>query len=522
MQLRILKLSGVAVLVLAALGGVWLLSLPQAAATTAATSIEQAETDAMLAALKPPKRARPLIAIVGINDSTEVTDYLMPFGVLRRADVADVTLLATGSGPVKLFPVLTVEPEASVAAFDAQNPQGADYVIVPAMSRDDDPAVLAWLKSQAANGATIVGVCAGAKVVAAAGLLDGKRATTHWYYLDELRRKHPAVHYVADRRLVVDKGVATTTGISASLPVALTLIEAIAGREKAEAVGRSIGVTQWDARHNSGAFRFTRQFAMTAIGNTAAFWNRERLGIELTPGIDEVSLALAADAWTRTYRSRAISYSPTGGAQRTRNGLGVLPDRVTANWPAKTRLPAIGERQPALVLDETLQEISARYGRRTADFVATQLEYPRKTEAAVAEALVRQRATDLAKAIQTKDIETVMSFYAPDIVSFDLDPPLRYSGTSSKRRAWQELFARFAGPIGYEIRELSVAADGDLAFVHAVNHVSGAMANGRTTSIWVRWTACFRRFGDAWLVQHDHVSVPADLERGQAVVNLTP
>ena len=339
MQLRILKLSGVAVLVLAALGGVWLLSLPQAAATTAATSIEQAETDAMLAALKPPKRARPLIAIVGINDSTEVTDYLMPFGVLRRADVADVTLLATGSGPVKLFPVLTVEPEASVAAFDAQNPQGADYVIVPAMSRDDDPAVLAWLKSQAANGATIVGVCAGAKVVAAAGLLDGKRATTHWYYLDELRRKHPAVHYVADRRLVVDKGVATTTGISASLPVALTLIEAIAGREKAEAVGRSIGVTQWDARHNSGAFRFTRQFAMTAIGNTAAFWNRESLGIELTPGIDEVSLALAADAWTRTYRSRAISYSPTGGAQRTRNGLGVLPDESLRIGPRKPCFP---------------------------------------------------------------------------------------------------------------------------------------------------------------------------------------
>ena len=244
--------------------------------STAAPPIAQEEADAILAALKPPKRQRPLIAIVGINDATEVTDYLMPYGILRRADVADVVALATGPGPVKLYPALTVEPQATVAEFDAQHPEGADYVIVPAMSRDDDPAVLEWLRSQAAKGATIIGVCAGAKVVGEAGLLDGKRATTHWYFVKELRTKHPAIQYVADRRLVVDQGVATTTGITASMPMSLTLIEAIAGRDKAEAVGRDLGVTQWDARHDSEAFQFTRPFALTAIGNTVAFWNRER------------------------------------------------------------------------------------------------------------------------------------------------------------------------------------------------------------------------------------------------------
>src|SRR5438093_8060881 len=100
------------------------------------------------------------------------------------------------------------------------------------------------------------------------------------------------MRYVEDRRLVVDDGVATTTGISASMPMSLTLIEAIAGRDKAEAVGRDLGLAQWDTRHDSGAFQFTRPFALTAIRNTMAFWNREQLGIELAPGIDEVSLAL--------------------------------------------------------------------------------------------------------------------------------------------------------------------------------------------------------------------------------------
>jgi transcriptional regulator GlxA family with amidase domain len=364
------------VVILLAIGGAWILSLPPAPVITAAPPIGKQEADATLTALKPPKRGRPLIAIIGINDATEVTDYLMPYGILRRSGVADVVLLATGPGTVKLYPALKVEPQATVAEFDAQHSEGADYVIVPAMSRDDDPVVLEWLKTQTSKGAMIIGVCAGAKVVGEAGLLDGKRATTHWYSLKELRDKHPAIHYVPDRRLVVDQGVATTTGVTASMPISLTLIEAIAGREKAEAVGRDIGLTHWDARHESGPFQLTRPFVLTVIGNTVAFWNWEQLGIEVTPGVDEVSLALVADAWSRTYRSSAATFSRTDGAQETRNGIRIVPDRIAANWPAEDLLPSIGDQKPARALDEALQGITARYGIRTTDLVAMQLEYP--------------------------------------------------------------------------------------------------------------------------------------------------
>jgi transcriptional regulator GlxA family with amidase domain len=213
-------------------------------------------------------------------------------------------------------------------------------------------------------------------VVANTGLLDGKRATTHWYSVRDLK-KHSAIRYAADRRLVVDRGVATTTGITASMPMALTLIEAIAGRARAEAVARDIGLAAWDARHRSDAFQFTRPFALTAIANTLAFWGREQLGIALTPGIDEVSLALIADAWSRTYRSRALTFAATEQAQTSRSGLGILPDRIAADWPAAQTPPAVTGLPPAQALDQTLRAIDARYGPRTADFVAMQLEYPR-------------------------------------------------------------------------------------------------------------------------------------------------
>jgi len=367
---------GVAAL-LATIGTVWMLSLPPAPQVGGMPSVPREEADAILAALKPPKRQRPLIAIIGINDATETTDYLMPYGILRRADVADVVALATKPGPVTLYPAFRVMPDITVAEFDKRHRDGADFVIVPAMSRDDDPVVLDWIRSQATKGAIIVGVCAGAKIVGAAGLLDGRQATTHWYFIDELRKKNPAMRYVADRRIVVDRGVMTTTGITASMPMALTLIEAIAGRPRAEAVAQDLGLPHWDARHESEAFAVTRPFALTVVGNSLAFWNREQLGIDLRPGADEVSLALVADAWSRTYRSRAVAFARSEDPLETRSHIRIIPDKVATNWSADHLLPAIGSQRPAEALDRALQAIAARYGPSTADLVAMQLEYRR-------------------------------------------------------------------------------------------------------------------------------------------------
>jgi putative intracellular protease/amidase len=369
-------LLGLALLAMPLAGfGLWLVALPAAPAAFAPPVIPQVETDAMLAALKPPKRARPLVAIVGINDATETTDYLMPTGILRRADIADVVILSTKPGPVKLYPALAVEADATIEAFDALHPDGADYVIVPAMSRDDDPVVMAWLRKQAEGGAVIIAVCAGAKVVAAAGLLDGRQATTHWYYLGDLVKRHPSIRHVADRRMVVDRGVVTTTGITAAMPVVLILIEAIAGRAKAQAVATDLGLDGWSARHDSHAFRLTRPFATTVLGNRLAFWNRDRFGVALEPGMDEISLALVTDAWSRTYRSSVALFAASPAAVTTRNGVRVLPDEVTASWGGERLVP---DKPPADALDGALREIAARHGQNTAAVVAMQLEYPQR------------------------------------------------------------------------------------------------------------------------------------------------
>jgi transcriptional regulator GlxA family with amidase domain len=370
--------GGVAVVLLGLAGfGGWVLSLPSATTAAESPAVPQEETDAMLAALRHEGGGRPVIAVIGLNDATETNDYVTTTGILRRADVADVVMLATGPGPVQLYPALRVEPDATIAEFDAEHPDGADYVIVPAMSRDDDPAVLAWLQDQSRKGAKILGVCAGAKVVGAAGLLDGKRATTHWYYRSEMLKRSPMIEYVADRRMVADGKVMTTTGITAAMPMMPTLIEAIAGRAKAEEVARELGVKAWNARHPSAAFMLTRPFATTVLANRMTFWNRDTWGIELQPGMDEASLALVADAWSRTYRSQAVTFSGSTSAITTANGVRVLPDRADDDWPEDRRVSTFSDQRLTDALDKTLHIITDRYGEPMTNVVAMQLEYPR-------------------------------------------------------------------------------------------------------------------------------------------------
>jgi putative intracellular protease/amidase len=368
-------ICGALAALVAALGLALWLALPAARPRAEPpTAIAPAERAALLAALRPPKRARPLVAVLGNNGGSETTDFVVPLGVLREADVADVVAVGMSAEPIVLMPALRVRPDVDAASFDASHPDGADYVIVPALHRHDDPAVLAWLRAQAKSGALVIGICEGARVLGAAGLLDGHSATTHWFSVSRLRKAVPSMTWTADRRYVADRGVATTTGVSASLPLALTLVEAIAGRERADAVAARFGVPSFGAEHASREFALDRPAVATLFGNTLAVWRHESLALPLADGVDEVALALTADAWTRTYRAKV----ETAGAKSevtSARGLVVLADR-SESPPAERvlALPAPG----ASALDAALDGIGARYGAATADLVALQLEYDRR------------------------------------------------------------------------------------------------------------------------------------------------
>ena len=101
------------------------------------TAMAESQAQAFVEALKPRRSGKPVVAVLALNEGTEMTDFLLPHAVLQRAGVADVQVVAPHRGRVSLYPALQVEVAQDLASFDRTYPSGADYVIVPAM-RDDN------------------------------------------------------------------------------------------------------------------------------------------------------------------------------------------------------------------------------------------------------------------------------------------------------------------------------------------------------------------------------------------------
>jgi len=322
-------------------------------------------------------RPRPVIAVIGENRGTETVDFVVPYGILSQAGVAEVVAVSTQLGPIQMWPALRIDPQATTTGFDERFPEGADYVIVPAVIHRDDPALLGWITAQAAKGATVVGICDGALVLGNTGLLKGHRATGHWFTQKLREKKYPETRWLKNTRYVADGTIITTSGVTAAIPLSIALVEAIAGHEKAASVAADLGVPDWSPTHNSAPFHLTASRLALTLGNKLAFWSHETVGVPVSDGIDEVSLALVADVYSRSFRSQARTVAQSSGTIRTRGGLVLIPDAVVGAPRTVSRmLPAFGSTPAVTEFDHALTNIAGAYGRATASWVAVQLEYP--------------------------------------------------------------------------------------------------------------------------------------------------
>lgn len=325
------------------------------------------------------RRERPVIAVIGENNGTELVDFVVPYGVLTRSGVADVIAVATRDGVVTMRPALQIEPQETIARFDARFPEGADYVIVPNIMRRDDPALLGWIKAQAIKGSTLISICDGVMVLAEAGLLGQHRATGHWASEPMRRDMYPQTQWVNNARYVVDGSLVSSAGISAALPMSLAIVEAIAGHDFAATLASQLGVADWGPAHDSERFASGHGAMIDALSamqlKNRLLHSTQHVGIEMRPGMDEITLAFTADAYSRTGRSQvfAVSDSPV----LTKNGLRILPARIKGSAPRiDVMLPGFDATPPGKALDHALTGIAARYGQNTAYNVAAAFEYP--------------------------------------------------------------------------------------------------------------------------------------------------
>ncbi len=251
------------------------------------------------------------------------------------------------------FGVSAAEPGLvpSTTGFGVLAPLGlaalatADTVVVPGYAPHVPPgaAVVDALRAAHARGARVVSVCTGAFALAAAGLLDGRRATTHWHHTAELSRHYPDVQVDPDV-LYVDAGsVLTSAGVAAGIDLCLHLVRSDHGAEHAALIARRLVV----APHRDGGQAQFVQRPLPPVGSGLAdtcVWAMQRLGDPLT----------VADL------ARHAGWAPRTFARRFLAETGTTPLR----WLTAQRL--LEARRLLETTDLPVDQIAARCGLGTA------------------------------------------------------------------------------------------------------------------------------------------------------------
>jgi transcriptional regulator GlxA family with amidase domain len=181
----------------------------------------------------------PLLAGVLVFDAVEELDFVGPWEVLGMAAKTRLPiaarLVAATTAPVRSACGLRVLPDHGFADAPA-----FDILIVPGGQGTrpgvEDAALVGFVAAAAARATWVASVCTGAALLGRAGLLDGRRATTHWLSMDFVAANAPKATLVKDERVVFDGNVVTSAGVSAGIDMTLSLLGRIFGAPAALSV----------------------------------------------------------------------------------------------------------------------------------------------------------------------------------------------------------------------------------------------------------------------------------------------
>jgi len=181
----------------------------------------------------------------------------------------------------------------------------------------DDHALVDWLRARADAARRVASVCTGAFLLGAAGLLDGRRAITHWEYCDRLRRRYPLARVDPDPIFIRDGQVWTSAGVTAGIDLSLALVEEDLGRSVALAVARQLVVF---LKRPGGQAQFSAALTLQASDDRFAAlheWMAGRLGDELPLSRLAAEAGMSERSFSRRYQA-STGLTPTRAVERLR------------------------------------------------------------------------------------------------------------------------------------------------------------------------------------------------------------
>jgi transcriptional regulator GlxA family with amidase domain len=237
----------------------------------------------------PPDSAARRVAMLIYPGVTplDVTGPLQVFDLanrLRKQKLYDLVTVAPTADPVPTSLGFAFVPACAMTALKLP----VDTLLVSGGSGADSmvrPDILDWLRCSASKARRFGSICTGAFALGAAGLLDGKRVTTHWNQAPELARRHPAAMVEVDAIFIRDGDLYTSAGISAGIDLALSMVEDDHGRDFALSIARVLVLF---LKRSGGQAQFSpqlrAQFSAVPAVRQAQLWCQENLASDLRVG----------------------------------------------------------------------------------------------------------------------------------------------------------------------------------------------------------------------------------------------
>jgi transcriptional regulator GlxA family with amidase domain len=329
-------------------------------------------------ALSPPTVTR-IVEVLAYPD-VQLLDVTGPLQVFASAN--DLVAKAGGARP---YAIRLVAPGGQSVAASA----GVALVAGPLSSLEDcvdtlivaggedfdaasaDGALIDWVRERAGRARRTASICTGAFLLAAAGLLEGRRAATHWLYCGELARRFPAVHVESDPIFVRDGSVWTSAGVTAGIDLALALVEEDLGRTISLAVARYLVVF---LKRPGGQAQFSEALSLQAAEDTFGAlhdWIGKHLAEDLSLPVLAEQAGMSERSFSRHYAestgltpARAVERLRVEGARRllldTRLPVKRISERCGFGSEETMR------RSFLRVLSATPQDYRARFGTTAA------------------------------------------------------------------------------------------------------------------------------------------------------------
>ena len=280
-----------------------------------------------------------IVAFPGV----QALDVAGPAEVFARAGGYDVRVAAPVCEPLATGSGYAIVPELALA--DVRGP--IDTLLVAggegtrAAARDDD--LRDWLRETAPRARRVASVCTGAFLLARAGLLDGRRATTHWAWCDELARRYPAVTVDPDPIFVADGNVRTSAGVTAGMDLALALVDEDLGPAAALRVARELVLF---VRRPGGQAQFSTALAAQVAQHDPLrelqAWIAGNLGADLSVDALAARVHMSPRSFARAFR-RETGTTPAVHVEAVRvEHARLLLESTAAPLPAVARASGFG------------------------------------------------------------------------------------------------------------------------------------------------------------------------------------